>query len=223
MVRTSARRGPGLRCVGADLPGRGVPGYLLTVLRTSSCSSQFRSAEDVAIYYAASKTIALVSFIYYSVAQTIAHKFVEYDVSGNREGLAVFLKQSVRLTFWPSVVVIIGLLALGHPLLRLFGREFTSGYYLMFIIAIGLLARASVGPAERLLNMLGERRARTPHLCGVFRHQFDPLCAVDSAVRIGRCGGGKLDCARVRIRKPVCGREIPLGTALLHFRRSRRS
>jgi len=120
---------------------------------------QFRSADDVAIYYAAAKTIALVSFIYYSVAQTIAHKFVEYDVSGNREGLAAFLKQSVRLTFWPSLVVIVGLLALGHPLLRLFGREFTSGYYLMFIIAIGLLARASVGPAERLLNMLGERHA----------------------------------------------------------------
>jgi O-antigen/teichoic acid export membrane protein len=28
----------------------------------------------------------------------------------------------------------------------------------MFIIAIGLLARAAVGPVERLLNMLGERR-----------------------------------------------------------------
>ena len=28
---------------------------------------QFRSADDVAIYYAAAKTIALVSFIYYSV------------------------------------------------------------------------------------------------------------------------------------------------------------
>jgi O-antigen/teichoic acid export membrane protein len=41
----------------------------------------------------------------------------------------------------------------------LFGREFVSGYYLMFIIAVGLLARASVGPAERLLNMLGERRS----------------------------------------------------------------
>ena len=120
---------------------------------------QFRSADDVAIYYAAAKTIALVSFIYYSVAQTIAHKFVEYDVSGDRVGLTAFLKQSVRLTFWPSLAVIIGLLALGHPLLRLFGPEFVSGYYLMFIIAIGLLARASVGPAERLLNMLGERRA----------------------------------------------------------------
>jgi O-antigen/teichoic acid export membrane protein len=121
--------------------------------------AQFRSPNEVAIYYAAAKTIALVSFIYYSVSQTIAHKFVEYDVSGDRQGLTVFLKQSVRLTFWPSLAVIIGLLALGHPLLRLFGREFVSGYYLMFIIAVGLLARASVGPAERLLNMLGERRS----------------------------------------------------------------
>ena len=121
--------------------------------------AQFRPADEVAIYYAAAKTIALVSFIYYSVAQTIAHKFVEYDVSGDRAGLIAFLKQSVRLTFWPSLVVIVGLLALGHPLLRLFGREFVSGYYLMFIIAIGLLARASVGPAERLLNMLGERQS----------------------------------------------------------------
>ena len=28
----------------------------------------------------------------------------------------------------------------------------------MFILAVGMLARAAVGPAERLLNMLGERR-----------------------------------------------------------------
>jgi len=41
----------------------------------------------------------------------------------------------------------------------MFGASFVSGYYLMFIIAIGLLARAAVGPVERLLNMLGERRA----------------------------------------------------------------
>jgi O-antigen/teichoic acid export membrane protein len=144
---------------------------------------QFRSADDVAIYYAASKTIALVSFIYYSVAQTIAHKFVEYDVSGNRAGLAAFLKQSVRLTFWPSVVVIVGLLALGHPLLRLFGREFASGYYLMFIIAVGLLARASVGPTERLLNMLGER-----HSCALIYASSFAISLILCVVMIPRFG-----------------------------------
>jgi O-antigen/teichoic acid export membrane protein len=43
-------------------------------------------------------------------------------------------------------------------LLRMYGKDFTGGYHLMFILAIGLLARAAVGPVERLLNMLGERR-----------------------------------------------------------------
>ncbi|MDE2373777.1 MAG: polysaccharide biosynthesis C-terminal domain-containing protein, partial [Hyphomicrobiales bacterium] len=89
----------------------------------------------------------------------IAHKFAEYHISGDHQRLRASLRQAVRLTFWPSLGSIVLLLVLGKPLLRLFGQNFDSGYYLMFIIAVGLLARASVGPAERLLNMLGERHA----------------------------------------------------------------
>jgi len=133
--------------------------YLLLTYSDVIVLQQFRPPDEVAIYYAAAKTMALVAFIYYSVAQTIAHKFAEYHVTGDRKRLAEFLKLSIQLTFWPSVGSILVLLALGEPLLRLFGRDFVPGYYLMFIIAIGLLARASVGPAERLLNMLGERRS----------------------------------------------------------------
>ena len=59
---------------------------------TSSCSTQFRPADEVAIYYAAAKTLAMVAFIYYSVAQTIAHKFAEYHVTGDHKRLAAFLK-----------------------------------------------------------------------------------------------------------------------------------
>jgi O-antigen/teichoic acid export membrane protein len=119
----------------------------------------YRPPNEVGIYYAASKTMALVAFIYFSVAQTLAHKFAEYHVAGDRQRLTDFLAIAVRMTFWPSLGSILVLLALGEPLLRMFGHEFVSGYYLMFILAIGLLARASVGPAERLLNMLGERRS----------------------------------------------------------------
>jgi O-antigen/teichoic acid export membrane protein len=133
--------------------------YLLLTYSDVIVLKQFRPPNEVAIYYAAAKTLALVAFIYFSVAQTIAHKFAGYHVSGDRQRLADFLKLSIRLTFWPSLVLILILLALGEPMLRLFGRDFVSGYYLMFIIAIGLLARAAVGPAERLLNMLGERRS----------------------------------------------------------------
>ncbi len=133
--------------------------YLLLTYSDIIVLQQFRPPDEVAVYYAAAKSLAFVAFIYYSVAQTIAHKFAEYHISGERARLAAFLKQSVRLTFWPSLGSIVVLLAVGRPLLWLFGHGFERGYYLMFIIAVGILARASVGPAERLLNMLGERRS----------------------------------------------------------------
>jgi O-antigen/teichoic acid export membrane protein len=133
--------------------------YLLLSYSDIIILQQYRPANEVAIYYAAVKTLALVAFIYYSVAQTIAHKFAEYHVAGDHKRLTAFVKQSVQLTFWPSLAAIVLLLVFGRPLLRLYGADFVSGYYLMFIIAVGLLARASVGPSERLLNMLGERRS----------------------------------------------------------------
>ena len=43
-------------------------------------------------------------------------------------------------------------------MLWLFGPDFKAGYPLMFILAVALIARAAVGPAERVLNMLGEQR-----------------------------------------------------------------
>jgi O-antigen/teichoic acid export membrane protein len=142
--------------------------YVLLTYSDVIILAQFRPPQEVAIYYAAAKTLALVAFIYFAVAQTVGHKFAEYHVSGNHKRLAEFVAQTIRMTFWPSLVSIIVLLALGEPLLRMFGKDFVGGYHLMFIIAIGLLARASVGPAERLLNMLGERRSCAHAYAGSF-------------------------------------------------------
>ncbi len=119
---------------------------------------QFRPPEDVAVYYAAVKTLALVSFIYFSVAMTAAHRFSSYHASGDRAGLAQFFRQTTRWTFWPSLCATALLLAFGRPLLSLFGPQFVDGYRLLFILAVGLLARASIGPVERFLNMLGQQR-----------------------------------------------------------------
>ena len=49
------------------------------------------------------------------------------------------------------------LLVIGKFLLSLFGSEFVAGYPVMVIIAIGLVLRATLGPAENVLNMLGEQ------------------------------------------------------------------
>ena len=46
--------------------------------------------------------------------------------------------------------------------------QFTDGYHLMFILAAGLLARAAIGPIERLLNMLGQQRVCAMVYAGAF-------------------------------------------------------
>ena len=119
----------------------------------------FRSPEEVAHYYAAAKTLALVAFIYFSVAAAVAHRFSEYHAARDRVRLAEFVAASIRWTFWPSLAALMLMLALGRPFLWLFGAAFVDAYPLMFVMAVGLLARAAIGPGERLLSMLGEQRA----------------------------------------------------------------
>ncbi|MFL6796041.1 MAG: polysaccharide biosynthesis C-terminal domain-containing protein [Xanthobacteraceae bacterium] len=137
----------------------------------------FRSPQEVAVYYAAVKTLALVSFIYYAVSATTAHRFSSYHVAGDRAGLSAFIAQSIKWTFWPSLAATAVLLAFGQPILGLFGPSFTDGYDLMFILAAGLLARAAIGPIERLLNMLGEQRACALVYAGAFAANL-ALCLV---------------------------------------------
>jgi O-antigen/teichoic acid export membrane protein len=131
--------------------------YLLLTYTDVLMLEAFRSPEEIAIYYAAAKTLALVAFVNFSVSAAVAHRFTEYHVSGDRARLSAFLADSIRWTFWPSLAATALILALGRPFLSLFGAQFVDGYPVMFILAAGLLARAAIGPVERLLNMVGQQ------------------------------------------------------------------
>lgn len=131
--------------------------YLLLTYTDILVLLAFRSPQDIAVYYAAAKTLALVAFVSFSVSAAVAHRFTEYHIAGDKERLAQFVADSIRWTFWPSLAGTLLILALGLPFLMLFGAEFTAGYPLMFILAVGLLARAAIGPVERLLNMVGQQ------------------------------------------------------------------
>jgi O-antigen/teichoic acid export membrane protein len=163
------------RCVGRNVPAGPRSYHLAAWLKTSApmfavwasymlllyvdvlVLRQFQPPDVVAHYYAASKTLALVAFIHFAVSAAVAHRFAAHHVAGNREALTELARSTVRWTFWPSLLAIAGVLALGKPILWLFGPGFGDAYPLMFILAIALLARAAVGPAERVLNMLGEQ------------------------------------------------------------------
>lgn len=121
--------------------------------------STFLSPQEVGIYFAAAKTMSLIMFVHYAVGSAVAHRFSALNARGDRAGLEAFVRDAVNWTFWPSLAAAILLLALGRPLLLLFGTEFLNGYPVMIILVAGFLFRSAIGPSEFLLNMLGEQKA----------------------------------------------------------------
>ena len=136
--------------------------YLLLSYTDVLVLQQFRSSEEVGVYFAVVKTLALVSFIHYAMSATTAHRFAEYNALGDKARLEAYVAHAINWTFWPSLAATIVLLALGKPLLWLFGPQFVVGYDIMFVAAVGLVVRSAIGPVERLLNMLGHQ-----HICAL--------------------------------------------------------
>jgi O-antigen/teichoic acid export membrane protein len=151
--------------------------YLLLTYVDILALEHFRSPDEVAVYYAAARLLAIVAFVYFAIAGATTHKFTEYHVAGDSKRLASFFAETIKWTFWPSLTACAIILALGKPLLALFGASFERGYPVMFILAVGMLARAAVGPAERLLNMLGERKPCAFIYAGAFAINL-ALCAI---------------------------------------------
>jgi len=134
--------------------------YMLLSYTDVLMLQQFRPSEEVGVYFAVVKTLALVSFVHYAMSATTAHRFAEYNALGDKDRLSAYVAHAINWTFWPSLLATIALLAFGEPLLWLFGRNFVAGYDIMLVAAIGLVVRSAIGPVERLLNMLGHQ-----HIC----------------------------------------------------------
>jgi len=142
-----------------SLPIMMVDGFYILMTHTDIVVlNLFLTPKDIAIYYAAVKTTSLISFVYFAVVAAQMHKFSSLHAAGKTEQLHALLKQSVTWIFWPSLLACAVILALGLPLLNLYGPEFSTGYSVMLILAIGLVVRASCGPLEFVLNVLGQQK-----------------------------------------------------------------
>ncbi len=121
--------------------------------------SALMTPEDTAVYYASTKILALVHFVYFAVRGAVSHRYSTFHQQGDRVAFQNFVQRTVAWTFWPSLLLAGLMMVLGKYFLMLFGSEFTSGEYLIWILAIGIVLRSSVGPAESLLVMAGGQNA----------------------------------------------------------------
>ncbi len=88
--------------------------YLLLSYTDVLVLQQFRNPEEVGVYFAVVKTLALISFIHYAMSATTAHRFAEYHALGDRARLSAYVAHSIKWTFWPSLAATTLLLVLGR-------------------------------------------------------------------------------------------------------------
>ena len=64
----------------------------------------YMQPDDVAIYFATVKTLALVHFVYFAVKAGVAQRYAAFT-HGDPGRLAAFARETVSWTFWPSLLM----------------------------------------------------------------------------------------------------------------------
>jgi O-antigen/teichoic acid export membrane protein len=84
-------------------------------------------------------------------------KFAAMIAAGEQHKLRAFLVTCRKWMFGLSLAGALVVLALGKPILWLFGESFVSGYPVMVALAAGLLIRSLAGPLQGLLVVAGQQ------------------------------------------------------------------
>lgn len=144
----------------AALPMLAVEGIFYLIINTDvMVAGLFVTPHDVAVYYAAAKTLALVHFVYFAIRIATAHKIAEHHALGNDAALRSTLRDAIHWTFWPSLGLALALWVFGGLVLGLFGEGFAEeGKEFLAILLGGVVIRATIGPAEALLTMADEQK-----------------------------------------------------------------
>ncbi len=158
--KRGARRYEVKNWIATSLPNFLVDGFFFLLTNVDVLLLQlFAGPDQIGVYYAASKILSIVAFVYFAIVErqrAPVQRISRPPATKSDLPASPSIPRAGRSGRRSPCAAI--LLALGIPFLRLFGAGFEGGYPVMFILAVGLLARASVGPAERLLNMVGQQR-----------------------------------------------------------------
>jgi O-antigen/teichoic acid export membrane protein len=142
------------RWLKAGLPVMLIDGAFMLMTSTDVIILSLYHAEaEVGTYSAAARLVALVAFVHYGLTWASGHHFSALHAAGKRDELARYSARTSNWTFLPSVVAATVIALAAPSLLLLFGKEFGGGGLITSVLLLGLLARASVGPAEQLLVM----------------------------------------------------------------------
>jgi O-antigen/teichoic acid export membrane protein len=119
----------------------------------------FRPVEEVGIYGVAARTVALVGFVLIAVNNIAGPKFAELFRKGDMAGLTQAAVSAIRINILVTIPLFITLFFFPEWVLKLFGKDFQAGAYVLTILAVGQLVNVLTGPVGQLLIMSGNERS----------------------------------------------------------------
>ncbi len=133
--------------------------FVLTTSADVLILSFFVEPEQLGIYFASVKMVALLSFIHVAVASGITRRLSEAWANNDVPGLRQQLRKG-RIWMVAPTLVGAGFLVFSAPfLLSMFGPEFTSGSVIVTILIAGVVAQAAGGPIQEVLIVSGHQKA----------------------------------------------------------------
>lgn len=114
--------------------------------------------EQVGLYFAAARALALAGFVAYAMTLVAGRRFA-LDLAGrSRAQLQQSVLQTTRLTFWATLLAVGATLLVGPFLLAAFGPDYIGGQVVMVILGAGMVIRAMAGQAGEVLIVAGRQR-----------------------------------------------------------------
>lgn len=114
--------------------------------------------DQVSVYFAAARALALANFVYYAFYFVSARGFSISNALADRKKLQEAVWATTRATFWFTALAVAATLVAGPWLLAAFGESFAAGYTSMWILGAGLILRAVAGQSAELLITTGRQR-----------------------------------------------------------------
>ena len=101
----------------------------------------------------------LAGYVYFAFTLISVRDFSIARANRDHADLQRRVRRASAWTFWLTVPAVAATVAAGYPLLAIFGPDYVSGYTVLVVLGLGMVAKASVGPAGDLLVVLGHQRA----------------------------------------------------------------
>lgn len=116
-------------------------------------------ADQVGIYFAATKIVACISFVQMAVGAAIARRLSEACQTADRVAFNTHFERGRRMMLWPTMVGASLVCILSPFILAVFGPEFPAAVPVVVILSGGILIQAAAGPLQERMMVMGQQKA----------------------------------------------------------------